>query len=293
MALGARPRPDEPTDRPRSTPAATEADALSRVSALLLDPRLRLRPTPALAVTFGSNGPTVMTPEELRLRSAPTVALATRPIPLDPTERPRSTPAVTDGAIAKDAEMSTRVIVLLPAPTPTPASPPIPIEGVIAASMQMLSTFPLTEHDADGTEVLVASEDEPIKPGFRPTLALAATPTPLVPTEMPRFALAAAEGAIPRLVDTSMIVIVLLLRPTLIPPPAPTDGVTAASRQISRTLSNTEQVTDVDAAAVLVGRLLLSVSIDAASALEVRAMMFVTEVEETSEVEDGLCGAID
>jgi len=230
------------------------------VSALLLDPRFRLRPTPALAVTFGSSGPTVIAPEELRLRSTPTVALATRPIPLDPTESPRSTPAVTDGATAKDAEMSTRVIVLLPTPTPTPALPPIPIEGVMAASMQTLSTFPPTEHDADGEEVVVADLEEPAMPGFKPTLALAPTPTPPVPIEMPRSALAAAEGAIARLVDTSMIVIVLLPRPALIPPPAPTDGVITASRQISSTLSNTEQVIDEDAAAVAAGTLLVSVS---------------------------------
>lgn len=230
---------------PRSTPAGPEADALSKVSALLLDPRLR--PRPALAVTFGSSGPTVTAPEELRLRSAPMVALATRPIPLEPVESPRFTPAVADGATAKDAERSTSVIVLLLTPTPAPAFPPAAIEGVTAASMQIFSTFPPTEHEADGTEVIVAGREESAMPGFRPTLALAATPTTLVPTEMPRFALAAAEGAIAKLADTSMTVIVLLARPMLIPPPAPTDGVTVASRQMSSTLSNTEQLTDEEA----------------------------------------------
>jgi hypothetical protein len=92
------------------------------VSALLLGPRLRLRPALAAAVTvFGSRGPIVAFKEELRLRSAPIVALATRPTPLEPIESPRSTPAVTDGTVAVDAETSIRVMVLLPTPTPTPA----------------------------------------------------------------------------------------------------------------------------------------------------------------------------
>lgn len=254
VALGVRGSLDEPTDRPRSTPAAIEADALSKVIALLLDPRLRFKPTPAVAVLSGSIGPIVMEPEELRLRSAPTVALAITPRPLEPVESPRFTPAVTDGTAAKDAEMSMRVIVLLPTPTPMPTLPPTPTEGVIAASMQMLSTFPPAEHEAGGTEVIVAGWEEPDRPGFKPTLALAPTPTPPVPTEMPRSALAAAEGATARLVDTSMIVMVLLPRPALIPPPAPTDGVIAASRQISSTLSYTEQVPDEDAAVIIVGK---------------------------------------
>ena len=280
--------------------AATATDASNKVSALLLDPRLRLRPTPALAVIFGSSGPTVTAPEELRLRSAPMLALAIRPIPLEPIESPRSTPAVTDGATARDAEISTNVIVLLPTPTPTPALPPIPTEGVIAASMQILSTFPPAEHDADGDEVIVAGCEEPVRPGFKPRLALAPNPTPPVPTEMPRSAVAPAEGAIARLVDTSMIVIVLVPRPTLIPPPAPTDGVITASRQISSTLSNTEQVTDGDTAAIVVDAapfvedtILVPVSRDVVLATEVRVMVSTIEVSKTNELEYAFCGAVD
>ena len=58
-------------------------------------------------------------------------------------------------------------------------------------------------------------------------------------------------------------------------------------------MSNTEQVIDEDAAAVTAGTLFSLVSRDAASALEVRIIMFVTDGVETSEVEDGLCGAVD
>jgi hypothetical protein len=294
--------PDEPTDSPRSSPAVAEAatatDAANKVSALLLDPRLRLRATPALAVTLGSSGPTVMAPEELRLRSAPMVALAISPIPLEPIESPRSTPAVTDGATARDAEISTRVIVLLPTPTPTPALPPMPTEGVTAASMQMLSTFPPAEHDADCEEVIVAGCEEPVRPGFKPMLALAPNPIPLDPTEMPRSAVAAAEGAIARLVDMSTIVMVLVPRPMLIPPPAPTDGVITASRQMSSTLSNTEQVTDGDAAAIVVDtaplvedRIMVPVSREVVSATEVSVVVLVTEASETTELEYEFCGA--
>lgn len=284
--------------------AATATDASSKVTALLLEPRLILRPTPALAVTLGSSGPTVITPEELRLRSAPMVALAIRPIPLEPIESPRSIPAVTDGATARDAEISTRVIVLLPTPTPTPALPPPPTEGVMAASMQTLSTFPPAEHDADGEEVIVAGREEPVRPGFKPMLALAPNPTPLDPTEMPRSAVAAAEGAIARLVEMSTIVMVPVPRPTLIPPPAPTDGVITASRQVSSTLSNTEQVTNGDTAAIVVDAapfvedtILVPVSRDVVSATEVRVMVSTTEVSKTSELEYELeyafCGAVD
>jgi hypothetical protein len=236
VALEARPKSDEPIDKPRSRPTAAEADAWSNVSALLLGPRSR--PALAAAVTvFGSSGPMVAFTEELRFRSAPTVALATRPIPLEPMDSPRSTAAVTDGTIARDAETSIRVMVLLPTPTPTPALPPSPIEGVIAASTQMLSTFPPAEHDVDGTEVVAVGRKESAMPKFRPMLALACTPTPPVPTEIPRSALAATEGAIAKVADASTTVMVLLPRPTLITPPAPIEGVIVASRQMSSRLS--------------------------------------------------------
>jgi hypothetical protein len=242
---------------------------------------------------FGSSGPMVAFTEELRLRSAPIVALATRPIPLEPIESPRSTPAVTDGTIVIDAETSIRVMVLLPTPTPTPALPTSPIEGVIAASTQILSALPPAEHDVDGTEVVAVSLEESAMPGFKPMLALACTPTPVVPMEIPRSALAATEGAIAKVADASIIVMVLLPRAMLITPPAPTEGVMVASRQISSRLSKTEQVTDEDGAAIVTGVVLMPVIKDAASATEVEGMISVTEGHITDEVGSGMCGVID
>jgi hypothetical protein len=129
-------------------------------------------------------------------------------------------------------------------------------------------------------------------PGFKPMPALACTPTPLVPIEIPRSAFAAMEGAIPKVADTSIIVMVLLPRPTPITPPAPTEGVMVASRQISSRLSETEQVTDEDGAAIVIGMLIL-VTKDAASATEVEGMISVTEGQRTDEVGSGMCGVID
>lgn len=263
----------DPTDKPRSRPAATEGvtmtDTSSNVSALLLGPRLRLRLALADAVMVASthrlrtlppagqfevdfeailldSGPAVLEP---RPRFAPRVAFATKAMTLVLVEIPISTPAVMDGAIAKEADTSTSVIVLL-LPTAMPALPSTPIEGVTAASMQILSAFPPAEHDVDGEEVTVLECCKPSMPGLIPMLALAPISTTPVPIDMPTSALTAAEGAIPRLIDASTIAIVLLPRATLTAPPTPTEGVTTASRQMSRTLSKTEQLIDGDAVAL-------------------------------------------
>lgn len=119
--------PDDPTDKPRPSPAETEGasarDASSRVSALLLGPRSRsglaladavmaapthtlriLPPAEQFAVVVGaalSDVPTVM---EFIPRFALRVALAIRAIPLVSVENPISRPSVKDGAIAKEAD---------------------------------------------------------------------------------------------------------------------------------------------------------------------------------------------
>lgn len=107
--------PDDPTDKPRLSPAETEGasttDASSKVSALLLGPRSRLRlaladavmaasthtlrtlpPAEQLAVDVGAVLSDVPTVIEFRPRFAPRVALAIRAIPLVPVEIPTSTP---------------------------------------------------------------------------------------------------------------------------------------------------------------------------------------------------------
>lgn len=249
--------PDDPTDKPISSPAPTEGasatDASSKVSALLLGPRLRSRPALADAVMVASTHTLRILPPagqftvgveavllgsvplvlEPRPRFASMLALATKAISLVPVEIPTSTPAAKVGAIAKEADTSTSVMVLLP--KAMPALPPIPTEGVIAASIQISSALPPAEQDDDGVEVVIAGCCVPPMAGLIPMLALAPMSTPPVPTDMPISALAAAERAIPRLVDASTIVMLPSAR--LAAPPTPTEGVITASRHISSRLS--------------------------------------------------------
>lgn len=279
MAEGVNPRPLEPTDKPRSSPAATEgvrateAETSKRVRALLLGPRLRFKATLAaikvvivasmhtlralppaeqlvvevwLGMIVGRIGPTVMVPEASRLRPAPIAALGDKTIPLDPIDSPRLAPAVTDGTTARDADASKMVIVLLPTTTPTPALPPMPTEGVTAASTQISSTFPPAEQDTVGNAVVVAEREEPCKPRSTPTVALGDKPIPLDPTESPRSMPTVREGATANDAETSRRVMVLLETtiPTPAFPPTPTEGVIAASIHTLRTLPPAEHVTD-------------------------------------------------
>ena len=139
--------------------------------------------------------------------------------------------------------------MLLETTIPTPAFPPTPTEGVIAASIHTLRTLPPAEHVTDGNEALNEKEvidgmellveecKEPDKPGSTPIIALAPIPIPFVAAETPKSPLAATDGATSRDADTATIVTVLLPKSTLMPPPAPTEGVIAVSKQISSTLS--------------------------------------------------------
>lgn len=290
--------PDDPTDKPTSTPAATEGasatDASSRVSALLLGPRLRLRPALADAVMVASTHTLRTLPPaeqfavvvgavllgsipELRPRFASRVALATKAISLEPVEMPIPTPAAKVGAIAKEADTSNSVMVLLPAAMP--ALPPIPIEGVIATSTQISKALPPAEQDDEGTEVVMVGCCEPSMPALTPMLALAPISTPPVPADMPRFALAAAESAIPTLVDASTTV--MLPSPTLTAPPMPTEGVITASRHMSSRLSKTEQVVDGDAIAMDAD---MGSVREGVLAVVAGIMMFVTEAGKMVEV---------
>lgn len=170
---------------------------------------------------------------ELRPKFASRVALATEAISLEPVEIPIPAPAAKVGAIAKEADRSSSVMVLLS--TAMPALPPIPIEGVIAASTQISSALPPAEQDGDDIEVVMVGCCAPSIPALTPMLALAPISTPPVPIEMPRSALAAAESAMPTLVDASTMV--MLPSATLTAPPTPTEGVMTASRHISSRLS--------------------------------------------------------